>query len=400
MRMQYTKSEVLDFIEENDVKFIKLAFCDIFGCQKVIAIQPALVPEALETGLPIDASRITGFEREHDSELFLVPDTSTMSLLPWRPVHGRVVRFYCDIRRADGSGFDIDCRGILKKAVDIAKLHGIIFNFGARSEFYLFKNDGEGNPTDVPFDNAGFMDAAPEDKGEDVRREICLTLEDMGVTPQSSHHSGGPGQNIIEFCHSSAVHAADDVITYKSVVKTMAAHNGLTASFDPIPIPGKDGNGFHITLTPMLRDKDCSENFLAGILAHAAEITAILNPTADSYRRLGVFGAPEFVSWSEKSRRCFAYKKAGQPAIEVRSPDSTTNPYLAYAALIYAGLDGYLKRTKLPKPDAARETSEKLPKSAEEALQVFEKSSFIRNVFPEYFVRTFIQKFGCPRSGV
>lgn len=400
MRMQYTKSEVLDFIEENDVKFIKLAFCDIFGCQKVIAIQPALVPEALETGIPIDASRITGFEREHDSELFLVPDTSTMSLLPWRPVHGRVVRFYCDIRRADGSGFDIDCRGILKKAVDIAKLHGIIFNFGARSEFYLFKNDGEGNPTDVPFDNAGFMDAAPEDKGEDVRREICLTLEDMGVTPQSSHHSGGPGQNIIEFCHSSAVHAADDVITYKSVVKTMAAHNGLTASFDPIPIPGKDGNGFHITLTPMLRDKDCSENFLAGILAHAAEITAILNPTADSYRRLGVFGAPEFVSWSEKSRRCFAYKKAGQSAIEVRSPDSTTNPYLAYAALIYAGLDGYLKRTKLPKPDAARETSEKLPKSAEEALQVFEKSSFIRNVFPEYFVRTFIQTFGCPRSGV
>lgn len=400
MRMQYTKSEVLDFIEENDVKFIKLAFCDIFGCQKVIAIQPALVPEALETGIPIDASRITGFEREHDSELFLVPDTSTMSLLPWRPVHGRVVRFYCDIRRADGSGFDIDCRGILKKAVDIAKLHGIIFNFGARSEFYLFKNDGEGNPTDVPFDNAGFMDAAPEDKGEDVRREICLTLEDMGVTPQSSHHSGGPGQNIIEFCHSSAVHAADDVITYKSVVKTMAAHNGLTASFDPIPISGKDGNGFHITLTPMLREKDCSENFLAGILAHAAEITAILNPTADSYRRLGVFGAPEFVSWSEKSRRCFAYKKAGQSAIEVRSPDSTTNPYLAYAALIYAGLDGYLKRTKLPKPDAARETSEKLPKSAEEALQVFEKSSFIRNVFPEYFVRTFIQTFGCPRSGV
>ena len=400
MRMQYTKTEDLDFIEENDVKFIKLAFCDIFGCQKVIAIQPALVPEALETGIPIDASRITGFEREHDSELFLVPDTSTMSLLPWRPVHGRVVRFYCDIRRADGSGFDIDCRGILKKAVDIAKLHGIIFNFGARSEFYLFKNDGEGNPTDVPFDNAGFMDAAPEDKGEDVRREICLTLEDMGVTPQSSHHSGGPGQNIIEFCHSSAVHAADDVITYKSVVKTMAAHNGLTASFDPIPIPGKDGNGFHITLTPMLREKDCSENFLAGILAHAAEITAILNPTADSYRRLGVFGAPEFVSWSEKSRRCFAYKKAGQPAIEVRSPDSTTNPYLAYAALIYAGLDGYLKRTKLPKPDAARETSEKLPKSAEEALQVFEKSSFIRNVFPEYFVRTFIQTFGCPRSGV
>ncbi len=400
MRTQYTKSEVMDFIEDSDVKFIKLAFCDIFGCQRVIAIQPSLVPQALDSGIPIDASRITGFEREHDSELFLVPDTSTMSLLPWRPVHGRVVRFYCDIRRADGSSFDIDCRGILKKAVDMAKLHGIIFNFGARSEFYLFKNDEEGNPTDIPFDNAGFMGAAPEDKGEDVRREICLTLEDMDVTPQSSHHSGGPGQNIIEFCPGPAVSSADDVITYKWVVKTMAARNGLTASFAPSPIPDKDGNGFHITLTPILRDRDCSEHFLAGILAHAAEITAILNPTADSYRRLGVFGAPEYVSWSEKSRRCFAYKKAGQPTIEVRSPDPTANPYLAYAALIYAGLDGFLKRTKLQKPDATPEASDKLPKSAEEALAVFEKSSFIRNVFSEYLVKTFVQTFGCPRAGM
>ena len=238
------------------------------------------------------------------------------------------------------------------------------------------------------------MDAAPEDKGEDVRREICLTLEDMGVTPESSHHSGGPGQNIIDFQHSSAIQSADDVVTYKSVVKTMASRNGLTASFAPNPIPGKDGNGFHITLTPRMQMGDCSEYFLAGILEHAAEITAILNPTADSYKRLGAFGAPEFISWSEKSRRCFAYKKEGSSTIEVRSPDSTANPYLAYAALIYAGLDGYLKKTKLPKPDLARETCGKLPKSAEEALQIFAKSSFVRNVFPEYFVKTYIRTFG------
>lgn len=399
MREQHTKSEVMEFIADSDVKFIKMAFCDIFGRQKMIAIQPSLLSEAFEQGIPIDASRIPGFEKEHDSELFLVPDTSTMALLPWRPAHGRVVRFFCDIRRSDGSDFDIDCRGILKKAVDIAELHGIIFNFGARSEFYLFKNDEEGNPTDIPFDNAGFMDAAPEDKGEDVRREICLTLEDMGVMPESSHHSGGPGQNIIDFCRGTAVSSADDVITYQSVVKTMAARNGLTASFDPTPIPDKDGNGFHISLTPAVRDKDCSGNFLAGILAHAAEVTAILNPTPASYRRLGAFDVPEYVSWSETSRRCFAYKKAGHRTIEVRSPDSTANPYLAYAALIYAGLDGVLKRTKLPKPDSARETSEKLPKSAEEAIRVFEKSSFIRNVFPEYFVKTFIRTFHRDRHG-
>ena len=169
--MQYTESEVTEFITDNDVKFIKMAFCDIFGRQKIIAIQPSLLASAFEGGIPIDASRIMGFEKEADSELFLVPDTSTMSLLPWRPAHGRVVRFFCDIRRSDGTGFDIDCRGILKKAVDIAKLHGIIFEFGARNEFYLFKNDENGNATAIPFDNAGFMDAAPEDKGEDVRRE-------------------------------------------------------------------------------------------------------------------------------------------------------------------------------------------------------------------------------------
>ena len=165
--MQYTESEVTEFITDNDVKFIKMAFCDIFGRQKIIAIQPSLLAYAFEGGIPNDASRIMGFEKEADSELFLVPDTSTMSLLPWRPAHGRVVRFFCDIRRSDGTGFDIDCRGILKKAVDIAKLHGIIFEFGARNEFYLFKNDENGNATAIPFDNAGFMDAAPEDKGEE-----------------------------------------------------------------------------------------------------------------------------------------------------------------------------------------------------------------------------------------
>lgn len=153
--MQYTESEVTEFITDNDVKFIKMAFCDIFGRQKIVAIQPSLLASAFEGGIPIDASRIMGFEKEADSELFLVPDTSTMSLLPWRPAHGRVVRFFCDIRRSDGTGFDIDCRGILKKAVDIAKLHGIIFEFGARNEFYLFKNDENGNATAIPFDNAG-----------------------------------------------------------------------------------------------------------------------------------------------------------------------------------------------------------------------------------------------------
>ena len=392
--MDTTMSEVVQFIQENDVKFIRLAFCDIFGNQKNIAIQPTELTRAFEYGIHFNASALRGFLNVDASDLLLFPDPATLSVLPWRPAQGRVVRFYCDIRYPDGTPFEGDGRYLLRQASRRARKAGYSLTMCTASEFYLFELDENGHPTTIPHDHGEYFDVAPLDKAENVRRQICLTLEDMGVTPESSHHSGGPGQNIIDFQHSSAIQSADDVITYKSVVKTMASRNGLTASFAPNPIPGKDGNGFHITLTPRMQMGDCSEYFLAGILEHAAEITAILNPTADSYKRLGAFGAPEFISWSEKSRWCFAYKKEGSSTIEVRSPDSTANPYLAYAALIYAGLDGYLKKTKLPKPDLARETCGKLPKSAEEALQIFAKSSFVRNVFPEYFVKTYIRTFG------
>ena len=197
--MNYTASEVIQFVNEEDVKFIRLAFCDVFGKQKNISIMPTELKRAFSEGISFDASAITGFGGHVRSDLFLRPDPSTLAILPWRPEHGKVVRMYCDIFNPDGSVFENDTRAILKKAVADAAEKGYSFNIGSEIEFYLFKLDANGDPTAIPFDSAGYMDIAPEDKGENVRREICLTLEQMGIRPECSHHEAGPGQNEIDF---------------------------------------------------------------------------------------------------------------------------------------------------------------------------------------------------------
>ena len=230
----YTYDEVMTFVEEEDVKFIRLAFCDVNGKQKNISIMPHELKKAFNDGISFDASAIDGFGDEVKSDLFLHPDSSTLSILPWRPSQGRVVRMFCDIKHPDGTPFEKDGRLILKKAVNEAANMGITCNFGAEVEFYLFKTDENGNKMSEPFDDAGYLDIAPDDKGENVRREICLTLLDMGIIPESSHHEEGPGQNEIDFKHSDALCSADNVVTLKSVVKTIAMRNGLCADFSPI----------------------------------------------------------------------------------------------------------------------------------------------------------------------
>ena len=404
--MQYTESEVTEFITDNDVKFIKMAFCDIFGRQKIIAIQPSLLASAFEGGIPIDASRIMGFEKEADSELFLVPDTSTMSLLPWRPAHGRVVRFFCDIRRSDGTGFDIDCRGILKKAVDIAKLHGIIFEFGARNEFYLFKNDENGNATAIPFDNAGFMDAAPEDKGEDVRREICLTLEEMNIQPESSHHEQGPGQNEVDFRYAEALEAADNFVTFKWVVKSMASSSGLFASFLPKPLPHAPGSGLHLSVSinkngknlfqPSFEESAEGQSFVAGILQRAAEMTIFCNPLTNSFQRLGEFEAPKYITWSHQNSRPLITVPLSEDStahrFKLRAFDGCINPYIVFALLIHAGLDGIEQGLPLPPAcdenlftasDEVRARYETLPGALCDAIRIAKDSDFITKYLPE-----------------
>ncbi|PKM63479.1 MAG: type I glutamate--ammonia ligase [Firmicutes bacterium HGW-Firmicutes-21] len=397
--MFYTDNEVIDFITENDVKFIRLSYCDIYGVQKNISIMPSELRRAFRDGISFDASAVRGFGDEVRSDLLLFPDPSTLALLPWRPSHGRVVRFFCDIKHPDGRTFEMDSRHILKKAVRYAAGRGYTVSFGAECEFYLFKCDAEGNPTDIPFDNAGYMDVSPLDKGENVRREICLTLEEMGIIPEASHHEEGPGQNEIDFRYSEPLVSADNVTTFKWVVKTVAARNGLFATFDPKPIPDKSGNGFHINMAPKLiggvTEQAVYDSFMAGVLDRAAELCAFLNPTEASFLRLGENKAPKYITWSEQNRSQLIRIPAGDgeyKRIELRSPDCRTNHYIAYALLIYAGMEGIENKKVPPVPidlnlyKADKEIIDKLsklPESLSEAVEIACRSEFIGRVLPK-----------------
>lgn len=391
--MVYTENEVFDFVEQEDVSFIRLAFCDVHGRQKNISILPEELSRAFSDGISFDASEISGFGNNVRSDLFIFPVPSTLNILPWRPSHGKVVRMFCDIRHPDGTPFEKDSRTILKNAVRYADKKGISVNFGSEFEFYLFKTDEKGEKTNEPLDYAGYMDVAPEDKGENVRREICLTLLDMGIRPESSHHEEGPGQNEIDFRYSDALRAADNAMNFISVVKAAAQRNGLIADFSPKPLEGKSGNGLHINMSVKCSDGvDRSSAFMAGILNHIKEITAFLNPTEESYKRLGENKAPKYITWSPENRSQLIRIPAAKgeyKRIELRSPDPTANPYIAYALLIYAGLDGIEKNMIPDDPmnvdlfradKSVTDGLDTLPASFSEALKIADNSEFIRNI--------------------
>ena len=395
----YSYDEVMTFVEEEDVKFIRLAFCDIHGKQKNISIMPNQLKKAFDDGISFDASAVDGFGDIVKSDLFLHPDPSTLTILPWRPSHGRVVRMFCDIKYPDGRHYENDCRYILKRATEEAAKKGISCFFGSELEFYLFKTDENGEPTKEPFDHAGYMDIAPDDKGENVRREICFTLLDMGISPESSHHEEGPGQNEIDFRYSGALKAADNAITFKSVIHTVARRNGLFADFSPKPLLHESGNGMHINIS--LRSeggRDYTDNFMAGILEHIVEMTAFLNPTEDSYKRLGEHKAPKYVTWSPENRSQLIRipaEKGEYKRIELRSPDPCANPYIAYALLIYAGLDGIEKNLKPSEPlnvnlyTAGAEITDRLtnlPDTLAKARAAAANSEFIKRILPNGFI--------------
>ena len=393
--MKYSKEEVKQYVAEEDVKFIRLAFCDVFGRQKNISIMPDELDRAFAYGIAFDASAITGFGDEAHSDLFLHPDPETLTWLPWRPEHGKVVRMFCSITYPDGKPFECDTRSLLKKAVSDAAEAGYTFYFGAEQEFYLFELDEKGNATDTPFDRASYMDIAPDDRGENVRREICLTLEQMGIRPESSHHEEGPGQNEIDFRYAEALTAADNVMTFQTVVKTVARRNGLFADFSPKPLPDEPGNGFHINMS--VRPDDSSEkltHMIAGVLDRAIPTTVFLDPTEDSYKRLGQRKAPRYVSWSAENRSQLVRIPAASSEFrraELRSPDPSANPYIAFALLIWAGLDGIQKQAELPKPvdinlfkadaDTVSELA-KLPETLAEAKTIAKNDCFIKAHIP------------------
>lgn len=394
--MKYSKAEVLQYMQEENIKFIRLEFCDVFGKQKNISIVPQELPRAFEQGIAIDASAISGFGDESHSDLFLHPDTDTLMLLPWRPEHGRVVRMFCSISYPDGTPFECDTRSLLKKAVQTAKQNGYQFFFGAEQEFYLFHLDENGNPTKTPYDNASYMDVSPEDKGENIRREVCLTLEQMGILPESSHHEEGPGQNEIDFRYSDPLTAADNSMTFQTVVKTIAGLNGVFADFSPKPLENQAGNGFHINMSVKSSDgTDNMDSMIAGILFKISDMTVFFNPTPDSYKRFGSHKAPKYISWSSENRSQLIrvpaaigiYRRA-----ELRSPDPSANTYLAFALMIHAALEGIQNKLVLPPPvdinlykadDNTLKNFRQLPKDFKSACMVAANSDFIKKHIPD-----------------
>lgn len=409
--MSITRQEALELIESDDIKFVRLAFCDVNGVQKNVSIQAGELERAFTNGIAFDASSIAGFRDASNSDLLLFPDASTLTLLPWRPSRGGVARFFCDIRNPDGTPFSADCRRYLADTEALCTKDGLRCDFGAECEFYLFKCDERGEPTEIPLDRAGYFDIAPADAGENVRREICLTLESMGLQPERSHHEQGPGQNEIDFRYSSPLQAADNVITFKQVVSTVAARNGLFACFCPKPIENAPGNGFHINVsvapagsTPGQQDEKLFRSFMAGLLLHTPEMTAVFNPKERSYARLGKEKAPDRVSWSPSNRSQLIRIPASPVAnrrMELRSPDAAANPYLAFALVMRAGLDG-VRRGLTPPPSCDKnllDVSEDvraqypaLPDSLSAARRLMAESAFMQEILPQHLLKALTEE--------
>lgn len=389
--MTETLEEIMEYIEREDAKFIRLAFRDAFGIQKNISVMPSEIKKAIEDGIPINPSDIAGFEGCKGANLYLKPDPSTLAVLPWRPDSGRVVRMFCDVYTADGKLFDGDTRTILKNAVKKAKEAGVQFRFSSEAEFYLFKKDDDGGITNIPYDDAGYMDIAPKDRGENIRREICLTMEKMGLIPERSHHERGPGQNEIDFHYGKPLKAADQMTTFKMVVSTVADRNGLFADFSPVPLPYKPGNGYHINVfAENSKGEDVCKYAAAGILDKISDMTVFLNPTDSSYTRFGNCSAPDRINWSGEGESGLIYisEIKGMTRTELRSPDALSNPYLAYALLIYAGLYGIENKLSLPKemdPDGIY-----LPKTRKDACEIAVSSTFIKDILPKEIIDSYV----------
>lgn len=390
--MNNSPKEIFRLIEENDIKFIRLTFCDVFGNLKNIAVMPNELEQAFTCGIPFDSAK---FDKS-EPELLLVPDISTMSILPWRPKSGRVVRFFCSLKTADGSDYSADMRTNLTRYINELRQNGYSCETSTRCEFFLFNLDENGEPTKIPHDKGGYLDMAPLDKCENVRREICLSLEEMGLNPKSSCHKHGPAQNEIDFRANEPVSAADDMVHYKTIVKSIAEQCGLFASFMPKPLENEHGsalnisfgikkNGENIFDTSADSVTDEGKCFISGILRRIPEITAFLNPTVNSSSRFGVGYAPKYVGYSTNDRTALVRLSAVKgisPTIEIRSADAACNPYIAFKLLLAAGIEG-IKNGDSSLYYKGMDNSQELPDSLEKALNLARESQFVRDNLPE-----------------
>lgn len=416
---KYTKEQIIQICDEQDVEFIRLQFIDVLGIPKNIAVTRSQLEKVLEGGMMFDGSSIEGFARIEESDMYLRPDLDTFVIYPWRPQKGKVARFICDVYDSTNeTPFEGDPRAILKRQMAEAEKLGYTFNVGNECEFFLFKTDEDGRPTTDTNDEAGYFDLDPVDLGTDARRDICLTLEQMGFEIEASHHEVAEGQHEIDFKYADALTTADNVVTFRLVVKTMAKKYGLHATFIPKPIFGINGSGMHTNMS--LFDKNgknvffdpkgnlqlssTAYSFIAGVLKHVAGITAVTNPLVNSYKRLVPgYEAPCYIAWSASNRtdiiRIPASRGAGT-RVELRSPDPATNPYLCLACCLAAGLDGI--KNNMPAPDSVdvnlfASTQEErdelgvknLPGNLYEALRVMEEDGLVKEVLGEHAYKAY-----------
>lgn len=406
-----TKEEIFAIVEEEDVEFIRLQFTDIFGTLKNIAITASQLEDAMENRILFDGSSVKGFAPIEDSDLYLHPDLSTFCIFPWRPQQGKVARFICNIHRTDGSVFEADPRAVLLDAYDKARKLGLNIFIEAECEFFLLNTDDKGEVSLNVKEKASYFDIGPLDMSENIRRDIVLTLEEMGIKIKSSHHEIAKAQHEIDFTDQDALKCADAIQTFRMAVKTLAKRHGLSASFMPKLFENENGSGMHFKISAFddngknifednAKLSDRAKSTIAGILHHARELSLINNPLVNSYKRLKPnFDAPVYVSWSSNSNRSALLRipteRNNQIKLELRSPDSATNPYLCIAMLIYSILDGLENNMELE--DAINENMysgknyniKKLPDTLSEAIDEFESSDFVKEklgiqIFNEY----------------
>ena len=415
----YTKEDIIRLVEEEDVEFIRLQFTDLFGNLKNIAVTASQLDRVLSNKCMFDGSAIDGFARIEESDMYLYPDLSTLEIFPWRPQQGKVARMICDVYRPNGQPFEGDPRYVLKRAVQQAEDMGYTFEVGPECEFFLFNTDENTMPTTNTHEQAGYFDIGPLDFGENARRDIVMNLEDMGFVIEASHHEMAPAQHEIDFRYDEALNTADNIMTFKLAVKTLAQKNGLHATFMPKPIFGVNGSGMHTNMSLFQGGKNAfydpddpkglskeAYSFIAGLLAHVKGMAAVTNPLVNSYKRLVPgYEAPCYLAWSASNRSALIRIPAarGQSTrVELRSPDPACNPYLELALCLAAGLDG-IEKGLTPPPEvtenifdmnaAARKAHgiDSLPDSLEEAIHALEADPLVLDTLGEHVAANYIE---------
>lgn len=418
--MRYTKEDIISMVEEEDVEFIRLQFTDINGTFKNLAVTKAQLEKALDGKFMFDGSSIEGFARIEEADMFLRPNPDSFAIFPWRPQSGKVARLICDVYNEEGTQYEGDVRAVLKKVLKKAEKMGYVFDIGPELEFFLFHLDEQGKPTTISHEQAGYFDIAPLDLGENARRDIVLTLEDLGFSVLSSHHDIAPSQHEVDFEYDEPLKTADNIQTFKMAVKTVAKRHGLHASFMPKPREGVPGSGMHINVSmfnelgkDIFKDGAAADGiskeakaFIAGIIKHAKAITAISNPIVNSYKRLVPgYEAPTCIAWSNKSRAPFIRVRSvgDEPVrLELRFPDPSANPYLVFAVIIACGLQGIEENLECPEKieenlmalsaeELAKRGIETLPPCLGDAVIDFEKDKFVQDILGDYISSKYIE---------